>query len=117
MNAAPHEKPDWRRLFCRAVAEAGGVLSIVADEMGVSRPLVSLVANGTYHASPGKFGRKVIETYDAFPCPHLSSRVTFAACKGHALRPAPTSSAREARHWRACQTCPHKPAPTLEPNP
>jgi hypothetical protein len=102
-------KPLWRVLFCRAVAEAGGVLNVVADEMDVSRTLVSLVANDKYGASLDKFAAKVIETYDAFDCPHLGSRVTAVACKGFALRPAPTSSARDARHWRACQTCPHKP--------
>jgi hypothetical protein len=104
------EKPIWRVLFCRAVAEAGGVLNIVADQMEVSRTLVSLVANDKYPASLDKFAAKVIETYDAFDCPHLDSRVTAAQCKQHALRPAPTSSARDARHWRACQTCPNKPA-------
>lgn len=102
-------KPQWRVLFCRAVAEHGGVLNEVADELGLSRTTVSLVANDKYHASLDKFGARVLEVYDAFDCPHLGSRVTEAACKVYALRPAPTSSARDARHWRACQTCPKKP--------
>lgn len=104
------EKPDWRVLFERAIEEKQGVLAEVAKELELSRTTVSLVANGKYHASLDKFAARVIEVYDAFGCPHLGSRVTGAQCKGYALRAAPTSSAREARHWRACQACPNKPA-------
>lgn len=109
MNAVA-DTPYWRQLFERAIAEKDGVLAEVAKELDLSRTTVSLVANNKYHANLDKFAARVIEIYDAFPCPHLGSRVTGAQCKGYALRPAPTSSAREARHWRACQTCPNKPS-------
>jgi hypothetical protein len=102
-------KPDWRALFDRAIEEKGGVLAEVAKELDLSRTTVSLVANNKYPGRLDNFAKRVIEVYDAFDCPHLGSRVTGAACSQYALRQAPTSSAREARHWRACQACPKKP--------
>lgn len=107
MTAA--EKPRWRVLFDQAVERAEGVYAVVADEMGISRTTVSLVHRDKYHASTDKFAQTVMDTYDAFPCDHLGERVTTNACRGFALRAAPTSSAREARHWRACQACPKRP--------
>lgn len=99
---------NWRALFDAALA--AGSKQAVADEIGVSRTAVSLVAAGKYHGRLDKFAQRVIDTYDRYDCPHLGCGVTANACRAHALRPAPTSSAREARHWRACQACPLKPS-------
>jgi hypothetical protein len=100
---------NWKALFDQALAAAGGSKSIVAEQLNVSRTMVSLVANDKYHGNMNAFARRVFEAYGGFDCPHLGTRITYAACKGHALGGAPTSSARDARHWRACQSCPHKP--------
>lgn len=108
MNAVA-DKPHWRQLFDQALSDANGNKKVVADQLGVSRTMVSLVVKGTYHGRMDKFERLVLDALDGFACPHLGSRVTANACRGYALREAPTSSAREARHWRACQACPHKP--------
>lgn len=99
----------WRDLFDRALIDAGGNKQAVADQLGVSRTMVSLVCKGTYHGRMDKFARVVLDAYDGFTCPHLGSRITVNACRETAHGAAPTSSAREARHWRACQTCPNKP--------
>lgn len=52
---------------------------------------------------------KVLAYFDVMQCPHLGREITPNDCRDYALRPCPTSSTREVRHWRACQTCPHKP--------
>ncbi len=106
MNAP---KPDWTVLFAQALKDADGNKQVVAAQLGVSRTTVSLVAADKYPSNLDKFGARVIEVFDRFDCPHLEAPITGAACKAYALRPAPTSSAREARHWRACQACPKKP--------
>lgn len=99
----------WRALFDAALADAKGNKAVVAEQLDVSRTMVSLVAANKYHARLDAFARRVVDTYGGFDCPHLAARITGNACKGYALRAAPTSSARDARHWLACQTCPHKP--------
>ena len=105
-------KPDlsnWRALFDQAMKAANGSKTIVAEQLDVSRTMVSLVANNKYHGNMDAFALRVVEAYGGFDCPHTGARISYAACKGHALGGAPTSSARDARHWRACQSCPHKP--------
>ncbi|MDO8931358.1 MAG: hypothetical protein Q7U97_03100 [Rhodocyclaceae bacterium] len=100
---------NWRQLFDQALSDADGNKTVVADQLGVSRTMVSLVAADKYHSRLDKFAQVVLDAYDGFDCPHLGSRVTANDCKTHALRACPTSSAREARHWRACQGCANKP--------
>lgn len=101
--------PRWRELLDQAKA-AGENNRDIADRLDVSRTMVSLALADKYPSRIDAFARRVIDAYDLFPCPHLGERVTGNACKEYALRAAPTSSARDARHWLACQTCPHKPA-------
>lgn len=107
--SAALDKPHWRLLFEQALAAANGSRTIVAEQLGVSRTMVSLAAADKYHGRLDAFASRVLAAYDGFTCPHLAERVTANDCKTYALRPAPTSSAREGRHWRACQSCPHKP--------
>lgn len=99
----------WRALFDAALVAANGNRAVVAAELDLSRTIVSLVAADKYHARTDAFARRVVEVYGGVECPHLGTRITGAACKTYALAAAPTSSARDARHWRACQSCPHKP--------
>ncbi|MCX7172342.1 MAG: LacI family transcriptional regulator [Proteobacteria bacterium] len=103
------EIPRWRTLLDQAKA-AGETNQDIADRLDVSRTMVSLALWEKYPSSLDAFIKRVLDAYDLFPCPHLGERITGKACKEYALRPAPTSSARDARHWLACQTCPHKPA-------
>lgn len=104
----------WRALFDAALAAANGNKTLVAEQLHVSRTLVSLVAADKYHGSINAFAKRVIAAYDGFTCPHLGERVTPNDCRTYALRPAPTSSARDARHWRACQSCPHNPVKEID---
>ncbi len=88
---------------------AGGMTkSAVADEIGYGRASVSRWIN-----EPGYNGEHVeaavLARYNRFPCPHLKTEISPKDCAGYAQRSCPTSNAREVRHWRVCQTCPHKP--------
>lgn len=108
--SAAIDQPRWRLLFEQALKAAKGNRTVVAEQLDVSRTMVSLVAAGKYHGRLDGFAARVLDAYDGYQCPHQAARVTAKDCKSYALRQAPTSSAREARHWLACQSCPHKPA-------
>lgn len=99
----------WRALLDQALEAAGGNKQAVADQLDCSRTTVSLVCADKYHGRLDKFAQRVIDAFDGHDCPHQGGRVSNNFCRSIALAPAPTSSAREARHWRACQACPLKP--------
>ena len=100
--------PRWRELLEQAKA-SGENNQTIANRLEVSRTMVSLALAGKYPSRIDAFAKRVLDAYDLFVCPHLGERITGTQCRGYAVRPAPTSSARDARHWLACQTCPHVP--------
>lgn len=99
----------WQLLLNEALRRNNGNKQAVADELLVSRTLVSLVVNRKYMRDTGPFIRRVYATYDKVDCPHLNEKLSKATCQTYADREAPTSSPREMRHWRSCQLCPHRP--------
>lgn len=99
----------WRTLFDAALARHQGNKAALAAELGVSRTMISLVASDKYHGNLDSFARRVVDTFDRYPCSFNDEPVTPITCAEIALRPAPTSSPREMRHWRTCQACAHKP--------
>lgn len=100
---------DWKSLLARAVEANPRGIAGVADELRVSRTTVSLVLAEKYPAKTDRIQAKVLDTYARLACPHLGDTITLSACRGHAMRAAPTNSPREMRHWRACQGCQSKP--------
>lgn len=100
----------WLDLLATAVDTHPRGRAGVADDLGLSRSAISQVLSGRYPASSQHIARRVLDHYDRFTCPHLGSPITPARCGQYALRPCPTTSPAEVRHWRACQGCPHKPA-------
>lgn len=102
----------WRTLFDAALERLQGNKAALAAELNVSRTMVSLVANNKYPGNLDSFARRVVDTFDRYPCRFSGDHVTPITCAEIALRPAPTSSPREMRHWRTCQSCPHAPKQT-----
>lgn len=100
---------DWRALLERAIAEDPRGRTGVAEEIGFSRTAVSLVVNGNYIADTRHFAAAVLSRYDRRDCPHTGENVPPEYCRKKALCPAPFGGVSRAAHWRACQTCPHKP--------
>ncbi len=74
----------------------------------VSRSTVSLVLNGKYPAKTDRIELLVMTRYGRVQCPFLETEISFADCREHHERDAPTSSPYAMRHWRACQSCPNR---------
>ena len=95
----------WLDLLKEAVERSN--TQAVADELGVSRTVVSLVINDKYPASTDKFSEKVLALYSRVDCPHTGENISMSECKANHSSAAPTSSPRAMRLWRACQSCPN----------
>lgn len=108
-TAANADETVWRQLLKAALDQHGGNKQAVATEIGCSRTMVSLVVAGKYHAPLHAFGQRVINAYDRWVCPWMGEPISKTQCHDYAEREAPTSSPREVRHWRHCQTCQFKP--------
>mgnify|MGYP000848236866 CR=1 FL=1 len=95
----------WFELMRQAVTASSK--QQVALDLGVSRTTISLIMNDKYPAKTDHIAQKVMEVYGRIACPHLSVDITQAQCTENRTRTAPTSSPREMKFWRACQTCKH----------
>jgi hypothetical protein len=88
---------------------AGGMTKAqVALEIGYDRTSVSRWMN-----EPDYNGKKVeaavLARFNRITCPFLKVDITPQECAAYAGRACPTCNVREVRHWKTCQTCPHKP--------
>lgn len=102
--------PRWKQLLDQALAEPGATATTVSSRLGVSSSYVRRAASDNFaQGVPDKFQRRVLEKLDTVLCPHLVRDLTLDDCRTYASRACPTSSVREVRHWKACQTCPNKP--------
>lgn len=96
----------WFELFKAAVKSSS--CQKVADTLDISRTTVSLIVNGKYPAKTDKIAALVMDTYGRVQCPHLNAEISNNECRLHHSAEVPTSSPRAMRHWKACQSCPHK---------
>jgi hypothetical protein len=76
----------------------------VADELGISRAAVSMVARGRYPANPEWIYRLAEERYGKFLCPFLNYSISRAECDAFSGRGRPEGR-EDIRHWRACKSC------------
>ena len=95
----------WLELLRQAVADSSQ--AAVSRATGLSPTAISLALAGKYPAKTDKVADKVMLRYGRVACPFLQQEITFATCREHHGRAAPTSSPFAMRHWRACQGCPH----------
>lgn len=96
----------WMELLKEAIKKPSSKKQ-VADKLGVSRPTISRVMSGTYGADTKNIENKVLDVFGRIQCPHIGADITQAQCKENRTRAAPTSSPREMKFWRACQSCKH----------
>lgn len=102
----------WLNLL-RDAAETTSIQA-VADELTklgnkpIGRTAISLVLAGKYPAKTDRIETLVLTRYGRVQCPYLNEEISFADCRNHHNREAPTSSPYAMRHWRACQECPHR---------
>lgn len=108
----------WFALFNSACEREGQRKT--AARLGVSDAQVSQVRNGGGHYGSGRASTKhiadlVLHKFGSYECPHLTQLfaeprvITAPECRSYAHRAAPVGSAGQLDHWRACNTCPHKP--------
>jgi hypothetical protein len=100
-------EPRWLQLLAAAVEADPRGRAGVADRIGYSRGAVSTALAGKYAADPGGVAQAVMDHFDRLICPHLANQISPKQCADYATRPCPTTSPREVRHWRACQSCPN----------
>lgn len=93
----------WLDLLQTAVGNTN--TQVVADELGISRTVVSLVIRDKYPANTDKVAEKVLAAYSRVDCPHTGESLSMSDCKATHTMTAPTSSPRAMRQWRACQGC------------
>lgn len=87
-----------------------GGIKKAAEQLGVSRSTISLVLSGQYIASSERVARKVLEVFARVQCPHLQTDISHQQCRENSSREAPTTSPRQMKFWRACQSCNHNTA-------
>lgn len=98
---------EWLDLLQREVAKSN--ITQVAKVLGYSRSAVSLALSGNYVGSTDQLAARVVAVFsENLICPHLSMTISFDECQEFQTRAIPQSNAAALRHWRACQTCPHR---------
>lgn len=105
--------PEWIALL-RAERARGKRIADIAREVGIPRPSLSMLINGTYPASlekvTAKFSAAVLRQYrEKLVCPYLGEKIEPEECAEFAALPMTMSSPLKLRHWRACQICEHNP--------
>ncbi|PTV94046.1 hypothetical protein C8J27_11097 [Rhodobacter aestuarii] len=106
--------PEWVELL-RAEKAKGKSITQIASEIGMPRPSVSMLINGTYPAKSldlvtRKHGAAVMRLYrDQMMCPHLRRGIPAEDCRRFAAAPMSTSNPEKLRHWGACRACPINP--------
>lgn len=111
-----HNADAIRALLAEAAANDPKGKSGIADRLGVSRPLIARVLSSKdpLPVSP-KLAALVKHRLTRFTCPYLRVEITPTQCADYANRSCPTSNARDARHWKACQACSHRITPGEKP--
>lgn len=100
--------PNNALAIANALLSEGVTKADIGRQIGYSRSAVSLWLSGKY-ASPEKVAAAILARYERVICPFLGREIAPTECASFSCRPCPTSIAREARHWKACQDCEHKP--------
>jgi hypothetical protein len=106
--------PEWLALLKLEVAKNGQSVSSVAARIGMPRPSLSLLVNGTYPARldrvGNKYATKVLRLLkDELHCPHLQRGISFETCRHHAGRLMSTSNPTRVSQYVACRACPQNP--------
>jgi len=81
----------------------------LAQQLGVSRATISLIASGKYPANLGKMASRLEPLLTQVECPHLGRIILRSDCAAYHAAPLPTGSRRALAHYRACRACPLAP--------
>lgn len=81
----------------------------VARKLDLSRTTVSLVLSGKYPGKTDRVAARVLRVLGQVKCTHTAELVTPTVCLDFAARRPPVNNPLALSHWRACQSCPHRP--------
>jgi len=107
----PLADPEWLEVLRVEASKPGRSKQAIAEELGVSRPAISLLVAGKYTARLDKVGAKlapkILSLYaERVWCPHLRSSISGADCTDHRSAPMTMSDPAKLKHWAACKSCP-----------
>jgi len=103
---------NWLDILREQVEEAGSIQA-VANQLGYSRPAISLALKENYPGGTDRLAAKVVATFcDRVLCPHSKENLSQGECTYLRTRPLPQSDVSELRHWYACRNCPNNPDKT-----
>jgi hypothetical protein len=111
-NLAPVPgEPDWIAVL-RSYARTHGIAE-AGRRIGRSRPSVSLVLSGDYPGGTTRIEALVRKALmDQVRCPGFGEDLPLSDCRDWSSRPFSAASPRSSAMYRACRTCPNKPALT-----
>lgn len=111
-------EPAWIDVLRAEASKPNRTKQAIADELGVSRPTISLICAGTYaekakasmNKMQAKIAHKVMALYgQQVWCPHLRNAIAPGQCETHHTAPMAKSDPDKLKHWLACQQCPQNP--------
>lgn len=107
--ARTQPEPEWLAWLRARVADVGS-MQAVADEIGISRPAVSLLLANKYTASTDKVAAKItaFASKDRVWCPHLKVALNASICAENAAAAMPMSDPVALKLWIACRSCPNR---------
>lgn len=103
MTPAEH----WLTLLRSAVSATSQ--ADVARRLDLSRTSISLVLAGKYPGKTDRVAARVLRILGQVKCTHTAELVTATVCLDFAARRPPVNNPLKLLHWRACQSCPHRP--------
>ncbi|MBL8500660.1 MAG: helix-turn-helix transcriptional regulator [Nitrosomonas sp.] len=109
-----YQNEHWFKVLLNAVDtfnrqswNGKGGKKAVADMLGLSRPTISQIMNGSYLASPGRVAKKVLDVLTRVHCPYLNSEITAQECVDIRSGETPSHDPMRLAHRRMCRTCSH----------
>lgn len=106
--------PAWIDVLRAEAAKPGRTKQDIADELGISRPSVSLLCSGKYTAKLTRVSRKIAPKVMALYaqqvwCPHLRAGISHGACTENHSAPMTMSDPDRLKQWAACRGCSQNP--------
>lgn len=105
----PVSLDNWVDACHEEKQKAGIPYSEIARRIQYKRPSLSLALSGNYTGSTKTIGQAYVDYRKQVLCPYTQTTVSRQYCCDHVLGAAPTHNPAALRHWRACQSCSHKP--------
>lgn len=105
----PVTSDNWVDACHEEKQKAGISYAEIARRIKYARPSLSLALSGNYTGDTKTISEAYVTYRKQVVCPYIAETVSRQYCRNHALADAPTHNPAALRHWRACQSCEHRP--------